>query len=67
MSLPTRVNRYVGYDPSDFIQPEFDNVLGRFFGGNRDYNGGTLTPFSVDVREDQDHLYVDAELPGFHK
>jgi HSP20 family protein len=67
MSLPTRVSGHTGYDANDFGQRDFDNVLGRFFGGIRDYNGGTLSPFSVDVREDQDHLYVDAELPGFHK
>ena len=30
--------------------------------------GGSLfAPYGVDVREDQDHIYVEAELPGFRK
>ena len=33
-------------------------------------NGSTaarLAPYGVDVREDADHIYVEAELPGFKK
>lgn len=31
-------------------------------------NGGeSLAPYAVDVREDPDHFYVEAELPGFKK
>jgi HSP20 family protein len=64
MSLPTRVSR--GQDQIDPYR-DFDNVLSRFFGGQGD--GGTTrwTPYAVDVREDADHFYVDAELPGFRK
>ena len=29
--------------------------------------GARLAPYGVDIREDQDHFYVEAELPGFKK
>jgi HSP20 family protein len=54
--------------PDDTFQREFENVLGRWFGGAPNGNGGTrLAPYAVDVREDADHFYVEAELPGFKK
>ena len=71
MALPTRVHRGGGqqYDPADSVQREFDTMLNRWFGG-RETNGnagGYLAPYAVDVREDGDHIYVEAELPGFKK
>ena len=71
MALPTRVSRMAQYDPLELAHREFDSMLGRFLGGggNAGDGGGTLpaVPFAVDVREDADHFYVDAELPGFTK
>ena len=70
MALPTRVARGYSADPSEMAQREFDSMLNRFFGGREAADGGTggyLAPYSVDVREDGDHIYVDAELPGFKK
>jgi HSP20 family protein len=65
MSLPTRVHRMAQYDPAEAAQREFDTMLGRWFGAA---NSGNLSaPFAVDVREDADHMWVDAELPGFTK
>ena len=69
MALPTRVQR--GQDPMELAQREFDSLLGRFLGGRElGGNGGAgnyLAPYAVDVREDGDHIYVEAELPGFKK
>ena len=66
MALPTRVSRS-GYEPSDTVQREFDSMLNRFFGGRETDGGSYLAPYGVDVREDADHIYVEAELPGFKK
>ena len=65
MSLPTRVSRMAEYDPFELAQRQFDHMLGRIIGQRED--GGTLAPYGVDVREDGDHIYVEAELPGFRK
>jgi len=67
MALPTRVNRGQT-DPMELAQREFDSMLNRFLGGREmATGGGYLASFPVDVREDNDHIYVDAELPGFNK
>lgn len=70
MALPTRVNRGTqSYDPLELAHREFDTVLNRFFGGGYGdvADGGSLAPYGVDVREDADHIYVEAELPGYKK
>src|SRR5438552_17830525 len=67
MALPTRVSRGMAVaDPFEAAQREFDSVLGRLFRGEGD-GGNRWAPYAVDVREDNDHIYVDVDLPGFKK
>ena len=44
---------------------EFNRMLNRFWGSAE--VPATLAPYAVDVHEDNDHFYVEAELPGFTK
>ena len=64
MALPTRVARSLADLPFDGVQRDFDTFMNRFF-NNRDV--ATMAPYAVDVREDADHIYVEADLPGFSK
>lgn len=64
MALPTRVQRGQ-IDPVEQVNREFEGFFNRMLG--RDIDGGQFAPYGVDVREDADHIYVEAELPGFRK
>jgi HSP20 family protein len=67
MALPTRVRGYV--DPMEQVHREFDHVINRLFNpaNGAGANETRWAPYAVDVREDADHFYVEAELPGFRK
>jgi len=51
--------------PVNMLDREFNRMLNRFWGSAE--VPATLAPYAVDVHEDGDHFYVEAELPGFTK
>ena len=63
MSLPARVVRTLGDFPATNFR-DFDTLLDRLFNA---HEGTVLAPYGVDVREDADRIYVEAELPGYSK
>lgn len=65
MALPTRVIRALATHPFDVAQRDFDTLMDRLFNGTGPNE--SFGTYAVDVREDTDHIYVDAELPGFTK
>src|SRR6478609_5850686 len=58
--------RRIENSPMDVLDREFNRMLGRFWGAGAEVPS-TLAPYAVDVHEDGDHFYVEAELPGFGK
>jgi HSP20 family protein len=65
MSLPARIQRAAVADPFLMLHRDFDTMLNRMF--NPEPGLTDWSPYAVDVREDTDHLYVEAELPGYKK
>lgn len=62
--LPVTIRRFgrpVWSSPLDLIRDDLEGLFGR--GGGE---AGVVTgAYPVDIHEDPDHVYVDAELPGF--
>jgi len=52
-------------EPLDALGREFDRMLHRFSGSGE--VPSQLAPYAVDVHEDADHFFLEAELPGFTK
>jgi HSP20 family protein len=50
----------------DMLDREFGRLVNRYWGSGAEVPA-TLAPYAVDVHEDADHFYVEAELPGFSK
>ena len=68
MALPTRVNRNGALlDPADLLSRDFEGMFNRWMGGREGNGHQPLAPYGVDIREDNDHFYVEAELPGYKK
>ncbi len=63
--LPTiRRSRPAWDAPLHLLHDDFDRVLSRWFG---DDPGTTVGAYPVNIREDENNLYVEAEMPGFRK
>jgi HSP20 family protein len=59
------VTRRRNVDPFESLSRDFDRLLHGYY--TESEVPAALAPYAVDVREDDDHFYVDAELPGFNK
>ena len=62
--LPTRRTRNVWTDPFDLMHRDFDRMLNRYF---TDEANGATAAYPVDINEDENHLYVEAEMPGYKR
>lgn len=72
MALPVRVARRQAADPTEIVQHDFDRMIRRFLGGALAGDGddgplAAMSGFGVDIREDENHIYIEADLPGFRK
>ena len=65
MPLPMRVSREPSIESLSLFRPE--RLLERFFGPEQWEWEREMAHFGVDIREDADHVYVEADLPGFKK
>ena len=50
--------------PMEMLDREFNRMLNRFWGAGGEVPS-SLAPYAVDVHENADHFFVEAELPGF--
>lgn len=72
MALPALIRRGRQADPGEFARDDFNMMLSQLFGGMLESREGrgplaSLQSYGVDIREDADHIYVEADLPGFRK
>lgn len=70
MSLPVKIERGRQINPFDIVRNDL-SMMGRFLGFGEEGDGATslatLANYGVDVREDGNHIYVEADLPGFRR
>jgi HSP20 family protein len=74
MALPARIARghHTAADPLDLARSDINGMLRLFgrglFGDDMDAGAlASLANYGVDIREDANHVYVIADLPGFRK
>jgi len=61
--LATRVHRFLMSDPIEAVNRDFGQLMNRFFNEETPVSA----VYAADVKEDADHIYIEAELPGFCK
>ena len=72
MALPVRVDRGNRTNPFDLARNEMNSLLSGIFNRGLFADLGeegaiASARYGVDIREDRDHIYVEADLPGFRK
>lgn len=59
--------RNVWGDPFESLHREFDRALNRWAGDGETQPGALTAAYPVDIHEDENNIYVEAEMPGFRK
>jgi len=67
MALPVRIARGQASDPYELARNDFNTMLSRLFSDNGDNALPSLSNFGVDIREENDRIIIEADLPGFQK
>ncbi len=62
--LPTRNVRSTWADPFELLHRDFDRMLSRHFADGEE---APTASYPVNIQEDENHIYVEAELPGFKR
>lgn len=63
--LPIRYNRTSLPNPMQLLRNDLDDVFQRFWPAEN--QGGASGVYPMDIHEDADNFFVEAELPGFTK
>lgn len=64
--LPTLSRKGRGFvNPFEWVDRELGNWANQWFNG--DEQRDVLGAYPVDIREDENYIYVEAEMPGFKK
>lgn len=69
MALPVRVsrNRDFGLYPWGLMRRDFSDLMTDLFRSGWNDSDNNDNAYGVDIREDADHWYVEADMPGFRK
>jgi len=59
--------RNIWSDPFESLHREFDRALSRWAGDGESQPGALTAAYPVDIHEDENNIYVEAEVPGFKK